>query len=168
MGGEQDLLIVADSGNLQVVLDGAKPIIGVEGFSALGEDGWIGALEILQLGAGVSITIPAIIVVGVSGSDLCEVLKGSKVSFSLRTGGLSVFKHNAQELSHGRVRGWRGVLVRPARVSSTGVHHPEEEWIQMFKGDQVDGQPHKKGRNCKEKRNFKDGRNNMQSRQTIT
>jgi hypothetical protein len=91
MSGKQNLLIIADSGNLQVVLNGAKPIIGVEGFSALGEDRWVGALEILQLGAGVSISIPAIIVVGVTGSKLSEVLKGSKISLTLCTGCLTVF-----------------------------------------------------------------------------
>ena len=111
VGGEQHLLIIADSGDLQVVLNGAKPIIGIKGSSALGENRWVGALEIFQLGAWVSISVLAIIVVGVSGSKLSEVLKGSKISLTLRTDGLTVFHHKAQKLSHGRVRRCRGVLV---------------------------------------------------------
>jgi hypothetical protein len=61
LGGKQYLLIIADCGNLQVVLNGVNPIIDVKGFNALGENSRVGALETLQLRAGVSIYVFAII-----------------------------------------------------------------------------------------------------------
>jgi hypothetical protein len=64
VSGEKHLLIVTNFGDLQVVVDGVKPFISIKWFSALGKHMWISVLEILQLGTGFLITIPATVVVG--------------------------------------------------------------------------------------------------------
>jgi hypothetical protein len=45
-------------------------------------------------------------------------------------------------------------------VSSTGFHHPEEGWIQIYKKEQVDGQPLKRGGIANKNGNSKTGATN--------
>ena len=45
----KDSITSRDSGNNQIVLDSAKLVTRIKGFSDLGKHGWIGVLEVLQL-----------------------------------------------------------------------------------------------------------------------
>ena len=57
-----NLLILTNSSNLQVVFNGAEPVVRIKRCSALGEHGWVGILEVPQLGPWCFFTIPTIVV----------------------------------------------------------------------------------------------------------
>jgi hypothetical protein len=46
MGGEKNFFLLSHGSDFQVVLDGAEPIIRVEGSGTLREHGWVGVLKI--------------------------------------------------------------------------------------------------------------------------
>jgi hypothetical protein len=81
-------------------------------------------LEIPKLAAGFLIVIATTVVV--VGGDLCEVLKGCKVSLALGACGFAFFKHEPQHLLHARLMGWWRI------ASSLALHfqsHSGEKWF---------------------------------------
>jgi hypothetical protein len=46
VSGKKNFLLFSHSGDFKVVLDGAEPVVRVEGSGALGEHGWVSVLEI--------------------------------------------------------------------------------------------------------------------------
>jgi hypothetical protein len=70
VGSKQDFLIVFDTGDFQVVFNGAEPIVRIKWFNALGEHGRVGVLESLQSGPWHLLAIPAIVDVVVARSKL--------------------------------------------------------------------------------------------------
>jgi hypothetical protein len=63
VGGKQNFLIVSNSGDFQVVFNGAEPIVRNKWFNALRELGRVGVLKGLQSGSWRLLTILAIVVV---------------------------------------------------------------------------------------------------------
>jgi hypothetical protein len=70
VGSKQDFFIVSDTGDFQVVLNSAKPIVRVKRFDALGEHRRVGVLEGFELGSWRLLAIPGIVVVVVGRSKL--------------------------------------------------------------------------------------------------
>jgi hypothetical protein len=91
MGGVEHLLIRSNSRIFELVLDSVEPIIGVQGLGGLGEGWRAGVLKIPKFVAGFFIVIATMVVV--VGGDLCELLKGCKVSLALGACGFAFFKH---------------------------------------------------------------------------
>ena len=71
MGSQGNLLIVAHTGNQQIVLDSAEPVVRIERLDTLGESRGIGVLKIPQLGSGL---IPIVVIVVVVDSSLSDLL----------------------------------------------------------------------------------------------
>jgi hypothetical protein len=88
VSGVEDLLILSNSRILELVLDGAKPVVGVKGFGGFGEGWWVGVLEIPKLAARLVVVIATMVIV--VGGNLCEVLKSGKVGLTLGASGFSV------------------------------------------------------------------------------
>jgi hypothetical protein len=63
VGSKQDFFIVSNTGDFQVVFNDAEPIVRIKRFNALGEHGWVGVLEGLELGPWRLLAIPGIVVV---------------------------------------------------------------------------------------------------------
>jgi hypothetical protein len=63
----QDLLVCSHSRILKLIFDSPEPIIGIQRLSGLGEGGWVGILEIPELGLWFIIAIATIIVVVIGG-----------------------------------------------------------------------------------------------------
>jgi hypothetical protein len=72
VSGVEHLLVLSNSRILELVLDGAEPIIGVQRFNGLGEGWRVGVLEIPKLVAGFLIVIATMVVV--VGGNLRKVL----------------------------------------------------------------------------------------------
>jgi hypothetical protein len=100
----EHLLILSNSRILKFVLDGAEPVVGVKGFSGLGEGWWVGFLEVSKLAAGLIAVIATTIVV--VGGNLCEVLKGCEVGLVLSSRSFAVFNIEPHQLLHAWLRGW--------------------------------------------------------------
>ena len=128
VGRIQNLLIFPYGGNFQIVVDGAKPIIGFQGVKSLGVGGWVGLLEIAQGGSQVSISVTIaiaivvvmVVVLGIGG----ELLENSKVGLTLLARSLAVLHKEPKKLGRGRLRWWWWVIATMAS-SSSGVNHPE-------------------------------------------
>jgi hypothetical protein len=88
VSGIEHLLILSNSGILEFVLDSAEPVVGVKGFSGLGEGWWVGVLEVSKLAVRLVVIIASTVVV--VGGNLCKVLKSGKVGLTLGPSGLSV------------------------------------------------------------------------------
>jgi hypothetical protein len=88
VSGIEHLLILSNSRILELVLDGAEPLVGVKGFGGLGEGWWVGVLEVSMLAARLVVIIATTVVV--VGGNLREVLKSGKVGLTLGPSGLSV------------------------------------------------------------------------------
>lgn len=69
VSGIEDFLVVSYSSNLEIVLDGAKPIICFKWVLASGKGGWVGFLEITQSGSLVSLLVLVLVLVVVVGSS---------------------------------------------------------------------------------------------------
>jgi hypothetical protein len=104
VSGVEHLLILSNSRILEFVLDGVEPVIGVKGFSGLGEGWWVGVLEVSKLAAGLIVVIATMIVV--VGGNLCEVLKGCEVGLVLSSRSFAVFNIEPHQLLHAWLRGW--------------------------------------------------------------
>jgi hypothetical protein len=63
----QDLLVRSHSRILELILNSPKPIISIQRLSGLSESGWVGVLEIPELGLRFIITIATIVIVVVGG-----------------------------------------------------------------------------------------------------
>jgi hypothetical protein len=63
----QDLLVRSHSRILKLIFDSPEPIISIQRLSGLGESGWVGILEIPELGLWFIIAIATIIVVVIGG-----------------------------------------------------------------------------------------------------
>jgi hypothetical protein len=72
VGGIEHLLVLSNSRIFKLVLDGAEPIIGVQGFGGLGECWRVGVLKVSKLVAGFLVIIATMVVV--VGGNLCKVL----------------------------------------------------------------------------------------------
>ena len=46
MSGQRDFFLVADTGDQQVVVDGAEPVVRIKWLDTLGKQGWVGVLKI--------------------------------------------------------------------------------------------------------------------------
>jgi hypothetical protein len=88
VSGVEHLFILSNSRILEFVLDGAEPVVGIKGFSRLGEGWWVGVLEVPKLAAGLIVVIATTVVV--VGGNLCEVLKSGKVGLTLGASGFAV------------------------------------------------------------------------------
>jgi hypothetical protein len=88
VSGVEHLFILSNSRILEFVLDSAEPVVGVEGFSGLGESWWVGVLEVPKLAARLVVVIATTVVV--VGGNMCEVLKSGKVGLTLSTSGFAV------------------------------------------------------------------------------
>ena len=128
MGRIQHLLRFSHGCNFQVVVNGAKPVIGLKWVKSLGIGGWVGLLKVAQSGPLISFTIAiaiaiaivVVVVVVVSGIDL---LQGSDMSLTLSPGSLTFLHDERQKLGGGWVRwGW---WCSSIHVGATSVHHPE-------------------------------------------
>jgi hypothetical protein len=89
VSGIEHLLILSNSHVLELVFDGAEPVIGIQGLSGLGEGRRVGVLEVPKLGSGLLIAIATIVVV--VGGNLREVLKSGEVGLALGACGFAVF-----------------------------------------------------------------------------
>jgi hypothetical protein len=89
VSGIEHLLILSNSHVLELVLDGAEPVIGVQVFGGLSEGWRVGVLKVPKLVSGLLIIIATIVVV--VGGNLRKVLKGSEVGLALGAGGFAVF-----------------------------------------------------------------------------
>jgi hypothetical protein len=76
VSGENHLLIVSNSCNFQIVLNGVELVVRIKGCSALGEHWWVGVLEVSQSGPWCFLTIPLVVVV-VTRGELCNLLQGA-------------------------------------------------------------------------------------------
>ena len=65
VGCIQHFLILSHSSNFQIVVDGAKSIIGLQWVKSLGVGGWVGLLKITQGRSLVSIAIAVTTIVAV-------------------------------------------------------------------------------------------------------
>jgi hypothetical protein len=92
--GVKDLLIWANSRILELVLDGAEPVVSIKRLSGLGKGWRVGVLKVPEYGAGLITSIATIVVV--VGGHLGEVLKCGEVGLALGTRYLTVLHHNAQ------------------------------------------------------------------------
>ena len=131
VGRIQHLLRFSHGCNFQVIVNGAKPVIGLKWVKSLGIGGWVGLLEVAQSGPLLSFTIPiaiaiaiaivvVVVVVVVSGSYL---LQGSNMSLTLSPGSLTFLHDERQKLGGGWVRwGW---WCSSIHVGATSFHHPE-------------------------------------------
>jgi hypothetical protein len=63
----QDLLVGSHYRIFKLILNSLEPIIGIQRLSGLSESGWVGVLEIPELGLWFIITIATIVVVVVGG-----------------------------------------------------------------------------------------------------
>jgi hypothetical protein len=63
----QDLLVRSHSRILELILNSPEPIISIQRLSGLSESGWVGVLEIPELGLRFIITIATIVIVVVGG-----------------------------------------------------------------------------------------------------
>jgi hypothetical protein len=124
MGGVEHLLVLSNSFILEFVLDGAEPVVGVKRFGGLGEGWRVGVLEVPKLAAGLVIVIATTVVV--VGGNLCEVLKGCKVSLALGACGFAFFKHEPQHLLHAWFRGWWQIA---SSLASRFRSHSGEKWF---------------------------------------
>ena len=102
----ENFLVVANRSNLQVVLDGAKPIISFERMSSLREGRWIGLLKITQSRPLISTIFIAIVVVVVGAKISGKLLQCSEMSLSLLSGSLTLLHDEPKQLGRGRFRGW--------------------------------------------------------------
>jgi hypothetical protein len=89
VSGIEHLFILSNSRILELVLDGAEPVIGIQGLGRLGEGRRVGVLEVPKLGSGLLIVIATIVVV--FGGNLREVLKSGKVGLVFGACGFAVF-----------------------------------------------------------------------------
>jgi hypothetical protein len=89
VSGIEHLLVLSNSRILELVLDGAEPVVGVQGFGGLSEGWRVGVLEVSKLVLGFLIVIATIVVV--VGGNLCKVLKSGEVSLALGACGFAVF-----------------------------------------------------------------------------
>jgi hypothetical protein len=89
VSGIEHLLVLSNSCILELVLDGAEPVVSVQGFGGLSEGWRVGVLEVPKLVSGFLIVIATIVVV--VGGNLRKVLKGSEVSLALGACGFAVF-----------------------------------------------------------------------------
>jgi hypothetical protein len=124
MGGVEHLLVRSNSRILELGLDGAEPVVGVQRLGGFGECWRVGVLEVPKRVAGFLIIISTAVVV--VGSDLCEVLKGCKVSLALGSCGFALFKHEPQHLLHARLRGWWQIA---SSLASRFRSHSGEKWF---------------------------------------
>jgi hypothetical protein len=85
VSGIENLLILSNSCILELVFDGAEPVIGIQWLGGLGEGRRVG------LGSGLLIAIATIVVVFVVGGNLREVLKSGEVGLVLSACGFAVF-----------------------------------------------------------------------------
>jgi hypothetical protein len=124
MGGVEHLLVRSNSRILELVLDGAEPVVGVQRLGGFGECWRVGVLEVPKCVAGFLIIISTVIVV--VGGDLCKVLEGCKVGLALSSRGFAVFKHEPQQLLHARLRGWWRIA---SSLASRFRSHSGEKWF---------------------------------------
>jgi hypothetical protein len=89
VSGIDHLLVLSNSRILELVLDGAEPIISIQGFGGLSEGWRVGVLEVPKLVSGLLIVIATIVVV--VGGNLRKMLKGSEVGLVLGARGFAVF-----------------------------------------------------------------------------
>jgi hypothetical protein len=122
--GIEHLLVLSNSRILKLVLDGAEPVIGVQGLGGLSEGWRVGVLEIPKFVSGFLLVIATIVVV--VGGNLHKVLKSGKVGLALGARGFAVFKHELQLLLHAWLR-WRGQIS--SSLASRFRSHSGEKWF---------------------------------------
>jgi hypothetical protein len=104
VGGVENLLILANSGDFQIVFHSAKPVIDIQRLFILGESWRIGVLETPQLGSGFTMPIAIAITIIIPSSmdisigivvhgHLSKLLESGQVGLALSSGGFSIF-HN--------------------------------------------------------------------------
>jgi hypothetical protein len=84
----EHLFILYNSRILEFAFDGAELVIGIQGFSGLGESRRVGILKIPKLGSGLLIAIATIVVA--VGGNLCEVLKSGEVGLAFSACGFAI------------------------------------------------------------------------------
>jgi hypothetical protein len=112
--GEKNLLIVSNSCNFQIVLNGAQLVVRIKGCNALGEHRWVGVLEVSQSGPWCFLTIPLFVVIVVTHGEMCNLPQCRDVGLTFSSGGLEILHHKAQDLGHVGIRwgwGWRVILA---------------------------------------------------------
>jgi hypothetical protein len=95
LGGVEHILVLSNSRIVEPVLDGAEPIVSVQGLGGLSEGWRVGVLEIPKFVSGFLLINATI--VDVVGGNLCKVLKGGEVGLALGARGFMVFKHEPQQ-----------------------------------------------------------------------
>jgi hypothetical protein len=123
VSGIEHLLVLSNSRILELVLDGAEPVVGVQGFGGLGEGRRVGVLEVPKLGSGFLIAITTIVVV--LGGNLREVLKGGEVCLALSACGFTFFQHESPHLRHAWLGWWWWVASSLAMSSRS---HSREKY----------------------------------------
>ena len=126
MSSESDLFFIAHMGNQQIILNGAEPVVRVEGSDTLGEHRGIGVLKVPQLGARPIILIVVVDVVVVVGSGLSYLLQRGDASLMLSPRVVAILQKKAKDLRHVGVWRWWGIGVIVAVLLSAGSgRHPD-------------------------------------------
>jgi hypothetical protein len=124
MGGVKHLLVRSNSLILELVLDGAELVVGVQRLGGFSECWRVGVLEVPKCVPGFLIIISTVIVV--AGGDLRKVLEGCKVGLAFSSCGFVVLKHEPHQLLHAGFRGWWRIA---SSLASHFRSHSGEEWI---------------------------------------
>jgi hypothetical protein len=124
VSGIEYLLILSNSRILEFVLDGAEPVVSVQGFGGLGEGWRVGVSEVPKLVSGLLIGIATIVVV--VGGNLHEVLKSGEVGLAFGACGFAVFKYEPQQLLHAGLRWWGQIA---SSLASRFRSHSGERWF---------------------------------------
>ena len=90
VGCIENLFVVANRSNLQVVLNGAKPIISFERMSSFREGRWVGLLKLTQSRPLISTIFIAMVVVVVRAKISGKLLQCGEMSLTLLSGSLSL------------------------------------------------------------------------------
>jgi hypothetical protein len=126
MGAEKHLLMLSNIGYLQIVLDGAEPVVRIGRCSALREHKWVGVLKVCQAGPWRFLTISSfVVIVMVSRGKLCDLSQCRDVGLVFCVGSLAILRHEAQELGHVDPVGVEGCLG----LSFRGECQPYDEII---------------------------------------
>ena len=121
MSGKQDFLVVGNSCDFKIILDGAGPVICIKGLVGFGKTGRFSVLEVAESRV---LSSSAIILLWVQVGN--NLLKGSSVGLLGFPSSLAIFHDKTEHLSHVGIRGCWHFGVSTATTSSTGVvGHPE-------------------------------------------
>ena len=131
VSGKGDFFFIANTGDQQVVLDGAEPVIRIKWLDTLGKERWVGVLKVSQLGARFLVIVVVIVVVGIIGNILGYLLKCGDASCTFSPMALAVFHEQVQKLGQISIGWWWRIGVI-AVLSACSGRHPEDKLRKMI------------------------------------